>query len=156
MLALRFNTTALDEMFNLANDFESAFSGSTEAGQRRSAWTPAVEIHETEELVSMAVELPGVDPRNVNLSVKDGLLTITGEKQPAIGQDGKSTVRYSERWYGRFERTFALPRGIDPTRIEASYDAGILTVRLQKSEQAKPRQIEIAVGSPTQIGTGQK
>ena len=104
----------------------------------------------------MAVELPGVDPRNVNLSVKDGLLTITGEKQPAIGQDGKSTVRYSERWYGRFERTFALPRGIDPTRIEASYDAGILTIRLQKSEQAKPRQIEIAVGSPTQIGTGQK
>ena len=62
MLALRFNTTALDEMFNLANDFESAFSGSTEAGQRRSAWTPAVEIHETDSWSAWLSSSPALTP----------------------------------------------------------------------------------------------
>jgi HSP20 family protein len=155
MLALRFNTNALDEMFNLANEFESAMTGAPGA-TRRSAWTPAVEVRETEDQVSMAVELPGIDPSNVNLSVKDGVLTISGEQQPPVDQEGKSTVRYSERWYGRFERSFTLPSGVEPGRIDASYDAGILTIRLHKSEQAKPRQIQIAVGSQAQIGAGQK
>ena len=151
MLALRFNTTALDEMFDLANEFESVVTGTGGTSQRRSAWTPAVEVHETEDLVSMAVELPGVNPQDVKLSVQDGLLTITGEKHPTVRE-----VRYSERWYGRFERTFSLPAGVDPTRIDASYDSGILTIRLHKSEQAKPRQIQISVGSQAQLGVGQK
>src|SRR5437868_279030 len=108
MLALRFNTSALDEMFNLANEFESTLSGSTTT-QRGSGWTPAVEVHETEDLVTMAVELPGVNPQDVKLSVQNGLLAITGEKHPTIREGERSAVRYSERWYGRFERTFSLP-----------------------------------------------
>ena len=156
MLALRFNTSALDEMFDLANEFESVVTGTPSNPQRRSAWTPVVEVHETEDLVSMAVELPGVNPQDVKLSVQDGLLTISGEKHPTIREGQSSAVRYSERWYGRFERTFSLPTGIDPNRIDASYDSGILTIRLHKSEQAKPRQIQISVGSQAQIGAGQK
>ena len=146
MLALRFNTSALDEMFNLANDFDTQLT-SHDSTARRSAWTPVVEVHETEDMVSMAVELPGVNPQDVRLSLQNGLLTLTGEKKPAANK-GNGAIRYSERWYGRFERTFALPSGVDAGRIDASYDAGILSIRLHKSEQAKPRQIQISVGAP--------
>ena len=158
MLALRFNTSALDEMFNLVNDFETPPDGNSNGTQRRNSWTPAVEVHETGDLVSMAVELPGVNPRDVQVFLQNGQLIIVGRKNPAI-QDGQGAVRYSERWYGQFERTFAVPAGIEPNRIDASYDSGILTIRLHKSEQAKPRSIPITVGtgSPTtEITSGQK
>jgi len=68
-------------------------------------------------------------------------------------------VRYNERWYGRFERTFTLPTGIEPGKVEASYDAGILTIRLHRSEQARARQIPITLGAASQAGrisSGQK
>jgi HSP20 family protein len=161
MLALRFNTSALDEMFNLTGELDQVFGNNGNGMPRRSAWTPSVEVQETEDFVSMAVELPGVNAEDVALSVENGLLTIAGEKKPAHQHEkGTTALRYSERWYGRFERTFSLPAGIDAGRIDASFDAGILTIRLHKSEQAKARRIAIAVGSGTatdaRITSGQK
>ena len=160
MLALRFNTSALDDMFSLERDLNAALGQTGSTLQRRSSWTPAVEVHETEDQIRMAVELPGVNPQDVSVTVQNGVLTLAGQKKPVLGQaeaEDKGAVHYSERWYGQFERTFTLPIAIDASRIDASYDAGILTIRLHKSEQARPRQIQISVGAnASQIGAGQK
>ena len=146
MLALRFNTSALDEMFNLTGGFDKLISNDGSGLQRHSAWTPSVEVQETEDSVSMAVELPGVNPEDVTLSLQNGVLMIAGEKKPA-GRHTNGALRYSERWYGRFERSFTLPAAIEAERIDASYEAGILTIRLHKSEQAKARRIPITFGT---------
>jgi HSP20 family protein len=160
MLALRFNTSALDEMFNLAGDLDKVFDSNRNSLQRHTAWTPLVEVQETDDAVSMAVELPGVNAEDVTLSVQNGLLTIAGEKKPANWQGREDgALRYSERWYGRFERSFSLPAGVEAGKIDASYDAGILTIRLHKSEQAKARRIPITAGAgrqDAQITSGAK
>jgi HSP20 family protein len=76
----------------------------------------------------------------VKLSVENNVLTIRGEKQPESG-DRSGRVHSVERSYGRFERTFALPGTIDPDRISASFEHGILTVTIPKAERARPREI---------------
>ena len=80
---------------------------------------------------------------DITLSLHDGLLTLSGERQHEKAHDEKSLLR-NERFFGRFERTVTLPMQVDGTRVQAAYEDGILTVTLPKSEAAKPRQIEIA------------
>jgi HSP20 family protein len=154
MLALNFNTKALDEMFTLTGELADAIAhGNTETG-RRPAWTPTVEVRETEDAVQMTVELAGVAPRDVNLVFQNGVLTLSGKKAP-VGAD-KETLQYTERWYGYFERSFSLPAGLQSEKIEAAFHDGVLTIRLLKSEQAKSRRIPITIGpSPVQVGTAQ-
>jgi HSP20 family protein len=113
-----------------------------ENGSVTSAWVPAVDVVENKEGVRILVELPGVKPEDVKLSVENGVLTIRGEKRSAYEEKTDRMHRY-ERQYGSFERTFALPSSVDVERIEARYDAGVLTVELPKAEKAKPKQIEI-------------
>lgn len=111
---------------------------------RTTGWTPALDVHQDKNSLFVHAELPGMKKEDVNLSLHDGVLTLSGELRPAQAHDEKTAVR-NERFFGRFERSITLPAPVDATRVSASYENGILTVTLPKAEAVKPRQIDINV-----------
>jgi HSP20 family protein len=113
-----------------------------ESGSITAAWVPAVDVFEDPQAVKIVVEIPGVNPNDVKLSIENNILTIRGEKKQVAEEKTDRVHRY-ERSYGVFERTFALPNTVDPDRIEAKYDAGVLTVVLPKADRARPREIPV-------------
>ena len=133
---------ALRRLNSMLDDAFSVWPGQGENGAVTSAWVPAVDVTENKEGVRITVELPGVKPEDVKLSVENSVLTIRGEKRTQLDEKTDRMHRY-ERQYGSFERTFSLPSSVDVERIEARFDAGVLTVELPKAEKAKPKQIEI-------------
>ena len=134
---LRRLSSMLDEAFNTW-----PFQGEQGNGSITSAWAPACDVFEDKDGVKIVAEIPGVKPEDVKLSLENNMLTIRGEKRQVAEESTERVHRY-ERTYGTFERTFALPSTVDAEKIEAHYDAGILTVVLPKAERAKPRQIEV-------------
>lgn len=108
-----------------------------------SAWAPNVDIFENENELLVKAELPGVDPKDVELNVEGNVLTISGERKLEF-EDKKEHYHRVERAYGTFTRSFSLPRLIDESKIEADYKDGVLTVHVPKHEKAKPRQIKIS------------
>jgi len=105
-------------------------------------WAPSVDIRETDDALVVQAELPGIDKKDVNLEVKDGVLTISGERR--YEKDVKEeNVHRIERSYGSFTRSFSLPRNIDAEKVNAEMKDGVLSVRLPKRESAKPKAIEI-------------
>ena len=110
-------------------------------------WSPATEIAETPTELSLTAELPGMEKKDVDISVEDGVLTLRGEKtqERTEGKDKKEYYLW-ERSYGAFERSFTLPRTVDPSKISAEFDKGVLKVKMPKTEEAKSkgRKIEIA------------
>jgi len=109
-------------------------------------WTPPVDVVEDKDAVQITAELPGIKPEDVKISVDNNLLTIRGEKRQTAEEKTDHAHRY-ERYYGVFERSFTVPSTVDAEHIKATYDLGVLTVRLPKLERAKPRQIEVKVES---------
>ena len=112
-------------------------------------WIPAMDIVESEKEFTLTAELPGVDEKNVDVSVEDGLLTIKGEKmeekeEKREGAEEKKFYLY-ERNYGSFSRSFALPPNVDATKIDAEFKKGLLKVHLPKSAETKSngRKVEI-------------
>lgn len=103
---------------------------------------PRVNIAEDQDAYVVEALAPGVDPSNLDLSVKDNVLTISGEKKAPEGVRPEAFHR-SERSAGRFVRAVELPSDLDPEKVRATYADGILRVTLPKAEQAKPRRIEI-------------
>lgn len=127
-----------------------------EDGALTSSWMPPCDIFEDNDNVRIVAEVPGVKAEDVKLSIENNVLTIRGEKQQRSEQKDERAHRY-ERSYGLFERSFALPSTVDPDRIEATYDAGVLTVLLPKAERAKPREIHVKVNrDAAQVGSGAK
>jgi HSP20 family protein len=119
-------------------DSLGAFGG--QAGT--SVWAPPVNVWEDEDSIRLEVELPGIDPDQVDIALEGQVLTVTGEKG-GTRRDERENVHLVERRYGRFERSFTVPRGIDPERIEARYERGVLHLALPKPEESKPRRIRI-------------
>jgi HSP20 family protein len=121
-----------------------------------SAWFAPTDVSEDSENLQITMELPGVRPEDVKLSLENNLLTIRGEKRQHAEEQAERIHRY-ERSYGSFERTFALPNTVDPEKISATYEHGILTVSIPKSERAKPREIPVssaAGNQATQVSAG--
>jgi len=110
------------------------------------AWIPPVDVLEDKDAVQITAELPGVKPEDVKISLENNLLTIRGEKRQVAEEKSDRVHRY-ERSYGVFERSFMVPTTVDADHIQATYDVGVLTVRLPKVEKAKPRQITVKVES---------
>ena len=109
---------------------------------------PAADVLETKDDIRVTLELPGLRPENVEVSLEDNVLTISGEKREEherAGQDDRWHL--SERRYGRFSRSFVLPKEVVHDRIQAAFDGGVLTVTIPKSERVKPRRIEIQSGN---------
>ena len=107
-----------------------------------SSWAPACDIFEDKDAIKIVLEVPGVNPEDVKLSMENNTLTIRGEKKQVAEEKTERVHRY-ERSYGSFERSFALPGTVDPERVEADYENGLLTVTLPKVERAKPREIQV-------------
>ena len=112
---------------------------------RAAAWTPSCDVLEDKEELKIVLELPGVRPEDLKISLENRVLTIRGEKKAAAEQNGERWHRY-ERNYGSFERSFTLPVTVDPDRIQASAEHGVLTMTLPKAAAAKPREIPVRVG----------
>lgn len=136
----------------LFHDFETGFLQSPFYRDIDNFWrrdlafpvTPAVDVVEKENAFEITAELPGLDAKNVELSLADDVLTIKGEKNEE--KEEKTKDRYvSERRYGSFRRSLQLPSSVDPSKIEASYKSGVLTVTLPKSAEAKKKQTVIPI-----------
>ena len=112
-------------------------------------WLPAMEIIEKDNALIVTAELPGVNMGDVNITLEDGVLTVTGEKKEEKEEkdEGKENFRYHmwERQYGSFKRAFTLPKEIDAEKIAATFDNGILTVTLPKTDKAKVQGKKITI-----------
>lgn len=108
----------------------------------RSAWVPALDVRETEDLFEVTVDLPGMAPEDVSVTFEAGVLTVSGTRQFSR-EETKETFHRIERSYGTFARQIKLPRTADTEKIEASFDKGVLSVTVPKAEVAKPRTIEV-------------
>ena len=127
--------SVMDRFFN---DRLTGFESST-----GTVWTPAADVTETENELVFTTELPGFEKGDVDIAVNDGRLTITAEREY---QEDKETRKHRiERWYGKFHRSFLLPKSADSEKISANLKNGVLTVNVPKKEEAKPRQIPVSV-----------
>jgi HSP20 family protein len=127
-------------------DFVQRFFYNWQAAARTedAVWAPRVDVHETDNEVLLDVELPGIDKSDVKVEVKDGVLTISGERklERKVKEEGYRSV---ERRYGKFERSFGLGETVNAEKITASYKNGIMTITLPKVEKVKPREITVEV-----------
>lgn len=120
--------------------FFEGFLGRPVAGTRR--WAPAMDLSETEDALVLRADLPGLDPADVSIEIKDNVLTVSGERK-AEHEDKREGYHRIERAYGSFSRSLTLPRGIDPASVHAGFEKGVLEVRIPKPEERKPHRVEI-------------
>ena len=107
-------------------------------------WTPSVDISETEKDFIIEAELPGVELKDINVTISADRLTLKGEKKRE--EEGKGELYYrTERYYGAFQRVFQLPTQVQDDKIEATFDKGILKITVPKGEEAKKKRIKIQV-----------
>ena len=107
-------------------------------------WLPALDAHEDKNNFTVRVELPGLKREDIQVSLQDGVLTISGERAEEKVSDG-TEVHRQERYYGKFSRALTLPTAVAADKVKAAYKDGILTVTLPKAEEAKPKQIDVSV-----------
>jgi len=108
------------------------------------AWTPALDVHEDKDGYTIRVEVPGMKREDIVVSLQDGALVIAGERrEEKISEE--TEVHRQERFYGKFSRALTLPTAVAGDKVKAAYKDGILTVTLPKAEEAKPKQIDVAV-----------
>lgn len=118
-------------------------------------WTPAVDIYETEQNLVLKSELPGIDPKDVEVRIEDGTLYLKGERKQERDVKEENYHRV-ERSYGSFTRTFSLPNSIDTDDVKAEYKDGVLTLTLAKREEAKPKTVKINVAPTSQAAAASK
>jgi HSP20 family protein len=108
-----------------------------------SAWTPAVDIFDTEEAIVLKAELPGLAAEDIDIEIDDNVLTLKGERRFQETVDEGRFYRL-ERAYGHFQRSVTLPQGVKADEISADFENGVLSVRVPKADEVKPRKIAIA------------
>ncbi|AWN17188.1 Hsp20/alpha crystallin family protein [Salinisphaera sp. LB1] len=115
------------------------------------AWRPAVDIHENDDAYLIDVEVPGIDPKDVEITLNNDVLTLSGERversdnaEKSVQREGeRAPARHVERRYGRFMRRFTLPETADEDAVEARAEHGVLHITVPKKEQSRPRRIEV-------------
>ena len=131
------------EMNRLFNTFFDTPTGGNGGGLRR--WVPAMDLVETDDHFVLKADLPGLDANDVSIEVEDKVLTLSGERK-VEHETSKEGFYRLERSSGQFRRSLTLPEGVDADKIEASFDKGVLEVRIPKPEERKPRKVQIGVG----------
>ena len=129
----------MDELFH--NRLASVLGGE---GAQSVAWSPMVDIEETELNYLIRAELPGLSKKKVKVVVEDGVLTLSGERDLERKMEGK-TFHHIERSHGTFTRSFTLPENAEAESVSANYKDGLLEIRVAKSEEALPKSIEVRV-----------
>jgi len=138
------NTSAYaSPLLQLTRELDQLFAPAHEAGTPPVGFVPPLDLSETEHAVQVKLDLPGLTREQIKLSLQDEVLTITGER-PVDTLEAGAEYHRRERAQGRFERSIRLALPIDAAKVTASYKEGVLVVTLPKSQEAKPRQIDIA------------
>jgi HSP20 family protein len=137
-----------DRWINLRDELNSFFelpfwSSFTRAGQLFSGWSPALDLYQSNDNLVAVVELPGMRKEEIEISLHDGTLTISGERKRESSSNDEKAAR-TERYIGRFRHSIALPTRVDANKVSATYRDGILTATLPKAEEVKPKQIHVS------------
>jgi HSP20 family protein len=132
-----------NEMNRLFNTVFDAPAGSNSGNLRR--WVPAMDLLETADHFVLRADLPGLAEEDVNIELEDSTLTVSGERKSEHEEHEEGYYRV-ERAFGGFSRSLTLPKGVDPEAVTASFDRGVLEIRIPKPEERKPKRINIAVG----------
>jgi len=133
----------LDTIHNHLSRFLEPFTRVADEDLVSGAWVPPVDVAETQEKIIVRAEVPGMKQEEIQIEFENGLLTIRGERK--LVKDEGVTFHRVERTFGNFSRSFTLPRTVDPEKISATYRDGVLEIEVPKKEEAKPKQIRIAV-----------
>jgi HSP20 family protein len=136
-------TTLQDRMNRL---FQDSFGQGRDEALSTSSFAPAVDVYEDEHKITLKIEVPGIDEKDIDIRVENNVLTVTGERK-FEKEEKEENYRRVERHYGSFTRSFTLPNTVDSENISADYDRGVLKVQLAKKAEAKPKQIKVNVGS---------
>jgi HSP20 family protein len=133
------------EMNRLFNTFfDAPTTGGGNGGSVR-RWVPSMDLVETDEHFVLRADLPGLSEQDVAIELEDNVLTVSGERK-AEHEEKKEGFYRMERSFGQFRRSLTLPEGVDPEAIAATFDKGVLEVRIPKPEERKPRKVAIQVG----------
>jgi HSP20 family protein len=129
------------EMDNLWNNF---LGDTTSLRSFSKDWLPSVDVSETDDQLRIMAELPGLDAKDINVSISGDMLTVKGEKKKEEEREDEHFYS-SERYYGSFQRSFRLPSNIKTDEVDATFNKGVLQLTLRKTEESKKKDIEIKV-----------
>lgn len=140
--------SGFDRWSNLRDELDSLFELPTWSNFQRQAqlfsgWSPGLDLYQNNDNVIARVELPGMRKEDIDISLHDGMLTISGERKAEEAEGDKA--ERTERYIGKFRRSVSLPTQVNAGKVSATYRDGILTVTLPKAEEAKPKQIQVNV-----------
>jgi HSP20 family protein len=135
-------TTLQDRMNRL---FQQSYGEGREESLTTGAFAPAVDVYEDEHNVTLKIEVPGIDEKDLDIRVENNTLIVHGERK-FEKEEKEENYRRIERQYGSFTRSFTLPNTVDSDSIQANYEKGVLKIKLAKKAEAKPKQIKVNVG----------
>ena len=135
-------STLQDRMNRL---FRETYNENQDQSLATSSFAPAVDVYEDEHNVSLKIEVPGIDEKDIDVRIENNTLTVDGERK-IEKEEKEENYRRVERQYGSFTRTFTLPSTVDAEKVSANYDKGVLKVVLPKRAEAKPKQIKVNIG----------
>jgi HSP20 family protein len=124
--------------------FESPLAELTRTSQWLSGWTPSLDLHEDKDNLYVRMDLPGMKREDIDVSLHEGSLSISGERKSEKKHEEAEVYR-AERFFGRFQRTVSLPTPVAAEKVKAEYKDGILSITLPKTEEAKPKHIDVNV-----------
>src|SRR5271168_2279707 len=125
--------------------FRDSYSAGQDDSLTTSTFAPAVDVYEDEHNVTLKIEVPGIDEKDIDVRIENNTLTVHGERK-IEKEEKEENYRRVERHYGAFTRTFTLPTTVDSENVAANYDKGVLNIALPKKAEAKPKQIKVNVG----------
>lgn len=139
-------SAALDRLANMRAEMDRAFESTvgsfSQSPAPLSRWNPALDVYQDKDQFTVVVELPGLKKEEIEISLHDDTLAISGERKR---EESSEQEFLTERLYGKFQRSLTLPTAVDADKVKASYKDGLLQVVLPKAEEAKPKQIEVAL-----------
>ena len=125
--------------------FRESYNENQDQSLTTSSFAPAVDVYEDEHNVTLKIEVPGIEEKDIDVRIENNTLTVHGERK-IEKEEKEENYRRVERQYGSFTRTFNLPTTVDSEKVSANYDKGVLKISLPKKAEAKPKQIKVNVG----------
>jgi HSP20 family protein len=135
-----------DQMNRVFRNVRSSQERSPEEYLVSSGFAPPVDVYEDEHNITLKIEVPGIDEKDIDVRIENSVLTVHGERK-FEKEEKEENFHRVERQYGSFTRSFTLPTTVDPDQVRANYDKGTLRISLAKKADAKPKQIKVNVGS---------
>src|SRR2546429_4826797 len=140
-------STMQDRMNRMNRLFRESYSPEgPEEALTTTSFAPPVDIYEDEHNITLKIEVPGIDEKDIDVRIENNTLTVHGERK-FEKEEKEENYRRVEREYGSFTRSFTLPNSVDPENVQANYEKGVLKIKLAKKAEAKPKQIKVNVCS---------